>query len=807
MPVLWNDLKYTLRQLRNAPVWALTAVLTLALGLGAVTAMLAIVDSVLIQPVALPHPDRLVSLTQLLKRGSTSGFELHETAALEKVSAFQSLAVSDTLHAPITTRDGSRIDLAAAVNPGYFRAAGVAPHLGRVLTATDAHTPVAVVNDRFWQDRLHGDPHALGSSIKIKDRLLTIVGIMPPGFSLDQIVQGPTVYTLLSLTPGGEDANGNGSFGAVTARLKPGVTREAAQAEAQAVHARQKPVYREYYGKLILRPYQELMTEDEKPSLLAILGACMVLLLIACFNAANLQIARGVSRTGEMNVRAALGASRGRLVRQIVTESVTVSYLGAVLGLLFASAAVAAVRSAYQLEFARFNELALNPRVFALCALLAVVAGVLAALAPAWNAVRTAGSLQATLASRVTRRSRVSGLLVAGEVALTLALLVTAGLFICSYRYLADAPFGFNAHHVTGIVLMPNVQKEPAEAQKATEERLLGALRALPGVSSAAFQMSQPYSRYLIQWQSGFHFAGQPTGKDAQVLLNVASTQLGPALGMRLREGRSFEPGDSAGTGFVCLANEAFARRYLAGRTAVGRVVALDHRKENDKDPLLSQTFTVVGVLADEVAFRSPPALYLDAAQIPAASDAATWVFGATQGFLVRSPLPQATVEREVRAALKQAAPDFAEVAVGPLSENIQVAFTQQRLALRLASGFGFLALALAAVGIYGVLASSVAQRTREIGIRMALGATREQAGGLVLRQAAAMVLLGAGAGLVCAWPAGRAVKAYLYGVKPLDPLTLALAAAVLLLVCALAAAVPAWRATQVDPVIALRSE
>ncbi len=804
MRILWQDLKYTFRQLRNAPVWAATAVLTLALGLGATTAMLAIVDSVLVRPVNLPHAERVMTLGQVWHGRPAQQFELAEADALARVKSFEALAVANGGNAATTTRDGSRIDSNISVNAGFFRTAGVAPLLGRVLLPQDEHQPVAVINDLFWQRRMHGDPHVLGSTFKIKDRQFTVVGVLPPGFAMPQGFAGEIVFTPLGSLTAEEATN---SFVGFTARLRPGVSQAAAQAEAAAIHARFTPKYKEFYGPLFLRPYRELLVEDERPGLLALLGGCFLVLLIACANAANLQIARGLTRVGEMRTRAALGAGRSRLVRQVATESIIVSALGAALGLLLASGIVAWVKAAYTVEFSRFNELAIRPEVFALCALLAVLAGALAALAPAWSAARNAGTLSGAPGSQVTRRSRLTGGLVAVEIALTCVLLLTAGLFLRSYRYLAHAPFGFDTSHVTGITLMPNVTKESPEAARTTEDRLLSALQALPGVESAGSEEALPYSRFLVQWQADFHFIGGAPTQGEQLLLNVASDRLFTTLHVPLRQGRSFTRDDTAGTQPVCVVNEAFARKFLQGKQAVGRLLALEHGKESDGDPFFAAPRLIVGVVADEIAYRSRPTLYVPAAQIPAASELATVAFGLAPQFAVRSALPQAALERELRTAIKQAAPDMAEMNISPLADNLDFWFTKQKLALRLASAFGLLALALAAVGIYGVLASSVAQRTREIGIRIALGASRGQAMGLVLRQAARMVLAGLALGLAFAWPAGRAVKAFLSGVTPLDPLSLTLAALTLLGVCAAAALIPAARAARVDPVIALRAE
>ncbi len=808
MQTLRQDLRYTLRGLRNAPGFAVTAILTLALGIGAATSMLAVVDCVLIRPVALPHAERIVSFSHIANGKPDQQMLYTDLESLRSgVKGFAAVAASSGQLAPITTVDGSRTGLTVTVSPDFFAVAGVQARMGRVLNAADAHTPVAVITDAFWQDTLHGNPHVLGSAIQIKKQAFTIIGVMPPGFSMPQVLRGPIVYLPLILNAKGEDQNALSSTGFL-ARLKPGVTIALAMSQAKAVYAHNQSEPGENRGELILRPYRELVTEDEQPALLALLGACALLLLIACANSANLQIARGLTRTGEMSVRAALGASRGRLARQIATESVTISFLGAALGLAFASTSLQVLRATYGQRFPRFDELAINPSVFAACALLALVAGILASLAPAWNTVRSIGSVQASLANKTTQRSRLSGLLITLEIALTFVLLITAGLFIRTYRALVQAPFGFNAQHVTTMTLLPNNAELSGAALKQTYDRLLARLTIIPGVEAAATGMSLPYSRYMVDWTSQFRFAGQPERDGNLTHIAFISSGYERTLGMHVRQGRGLLASDVLGARPVCVISEGFAHRFLHGQAVLGRTLLFTSKDpEAAKDSFFKTPLTVVGVLPDEVEDRSPAIILVPYQQISADTDVAKFLFGAAPQFAVRSPLPQAILERELRLALKDAAPDFAEMQMGPLTESITKAFENQQLALRLASGFGLVALLLAAVGIYGVLAYSVAGRTREIGIRMALGSSRQGAMLLVIKQAAAMALAGLALGLAGAWPAGRAVKAFLFGVPPFDPLTLTLAALLLLTVCTAAAAIPAYRATQVDPIEALRTE
>ncbi len=810
MRTLWQDFRYTLRQLRQAPVYALTAILTLALGLGAATAMLAVIDSVLIRPVALPHAERIVTLGRLVKGEPQSFFPYADLEALQRdAPAFEAFGAYQSLPAPVTTAAGTRVALQLSVLPGFFDVAGIAAHLGRTLTARDAHAPVAVVSDEFWQDNLHGDPHVLGTGITVEKRSLTVVGVLPANFSFPRTALGPTVYTPLLLDAEGKNDRGFSAL-PVVARLKPGVSLGTARAQAGAVYGHAPQSKDEDRGALTLRPYSASMTGDVQPALITLLGACALILLIACANTANLQLARAAARAGEIAVRATLGATRARILRQLATESVTVSLFGAGLGLLFAALILFAVRTAYGQTYPRFNELALHPAVFAACAMLAVLTGILAALAPAWAALQTASSFSQS--TRVTRRSRVPALLVAVEIALTTVLLVTSGLFLRTFSTLERIPLGFDPHRVSEITLIPTDPDADGLVLKQTYDRLLAALSALPGVEGAATETSLPFSKFSLQLGSAFRIEGRPAVKGQTASVSLINEGFVKTMHAPLLQGRAFSPRDTAASQPVCLVNETFLRRYLRGVHPLGEVIAFTHQRPDDTSPtFLPLPVTIVGVLMDEkagaLADDISPEIYVPYTQFPARQDDAHLLFGMAPQFAVRSSLPQAVLERELRLALKQAAPDMAEMQITPLDASIAQSLTSQKLALRLASAFGLLALVLAAVGIYGVLSSSVAQRTRELGIRLALGSPRRTAMLLIVKQAAAMVALGLAVGLLCAWPAGRALRAFLYGVTPLDPLVMLGSVFVLFAVALAAAALPAWRAMRIDPVEALRAE
>ena len=815
MRTLWQDVHYTFRQLRRQPGFAFTAILTLALGLGATTAALAVIDSVLLRPLAMPHPERIVSVQQQLKGGNTDAVSAMKMDAVRtKARSLDAVASYESLPSAVTTPDGTHTVHFFWVSSDFFRVPGVPARLGRLLSAADAHASVAVVNDAFWRTTLHGNPHVVGSTVVLEGRPTTIIGVMPAGFTFPDRLQSEAVYVPLVLDAKGKDEHDFTSIPAV-ARLRPGATLATANAEAAALYAHAAPAKGDDDdGHLVLRPYREVVSGYEQPALLALLGACALLLVIACANAANLQIARSIERAPELTVRAALGASRGRLTQQIVVESLTVSLLGAASGLVLAEVLVHWLRNAYAAQFARFSELSLHPEVFAGCTLLAILTGVVVGLALARCALRATTSRVAAQSGRLTRRSRISSMLVAVEIALTCVLLTGAGLFLQTFRALQRAPLGFDPHHVTVMTLMPVNPQESVAALRQSYERLLQSLTALPGVEAAGGQTSIPFSTFNLSYSSTIRISGSAqNGKSDETELTVETPGYNGAMGVRLRAGRGLSPSDSGGSQPVCLVNEAFVRHFLAGRRVLGAAVEFPRDSTYEEDSRLIKTpVIIVGITPDELSggdLTSPtvPLLTLASQQVAGGTHHERFLFGLAPQFAVRSTLPQAALERELRYALRTAAPDLAEAKIAPLDGAIDASLMQRHLALRLAGGFGIIALLLATIGIYGVLAYSVAQRTREIGIRMALGSSRAGAMRLIARQAAVMVLAGLVLGTAAAWPAGRAIRSFLFGVPAFDPAAIGAAALVLLAVCVVATAVPALRATQVDPIEALRTE
>ena len=803
---LLQDLRYALRTLRKSPGYTATAVLTLALGLGATATILTVVDSVLLRPVPIPHPEQLVMISGR-NNSWLADSQIEDLRSHSNV--FSSVSAYLTGLKPVVTPDSTRVSLYAQVTPDLFKMLDVHALRGRLFRHADASAPVVILNYAFWHNWLHAKPGIVGSTIKIGGKEQTVLGILPKGAHFPFGLSTPVVYLPLSLQAKGHNFM-NGNYAFVVARMKPGVTLPQARAAAESV------LTHDYKGdgvsskNLAMQSYKNYLTGDLQKPLYALLGGVLVLLLIACANVANLQIVRSLERMEEMHVRSALGASFARLLQQLITESVLVAFTGVLLGGAVSYAAIAAIKATYGDRYARFNQLALHPITFLTMALLALAVGILASLAPAFHVRRQ--TMASAVKQRTSPRTRLSSVLVALQVALTCVLLVVCGLFVRTFVALQHVQLGFNPHHLTELVLLPQGTHQSLTFYRETDESLLRRFQALPGVQSAALQSSIPFSNYQFSLNSTTDVSTRPYHKGDTAFYSIVSSRFVQASGIRLLHGRGFLPSDDGSKALVVLVNQAFVHKFLAGHNPVGVTIKL-HSDPGDKpsDNPLPGNMTIVGVVQNELqggdlgaAFQ--PMVYLDYAQLPAKSGFLS-VFTICSQFVVRSLLPQGVLDKELRATLKRVAPNLAELQLQPMEKGLQSSLSQRRLALRLVSSFGAIALLLSAIGIYGVLAYAVTLRRKEIGIRMALGSSRGSVIQLVMKRAAWMVLFGVLPGLAGAWFAARAVKSFLFGVTALDPITEVTVALVLLLVAALAASIPAWRAARVDPMQALRTE
>ncbi|WP_446743109.1 FtsX-like permease family protein [Silvibacterium acidisoli] len=690
---------------------------------------------------------------------------------------------------------------------------------GNVTDQTGALIPGATANGAsftdtvpapaIWLDRLHGDPHVIGKTLQLSGEMRTIVGVLEQGVEFP--AQGPVVYA--PMQPAGKSKGlMAGGFALALARLKPGITVPQALTDVRG-YLEHLPKNDGVSGKdLVIVPMGRYLTGSLQTPLLAMLGAVCVLLTIACANAASLQIARAIERLPEMQVRSALGASFSRMLQQLLVESLILSFSGAAVGSLVAIAVVSAMRHAYAGQFARFQELAVHPEVLAAMAVLAVVTGLLASLAPVFSTRRRTMAGAGGARRTTTPRNRASAMLVTIQITLTCVLLVVCGLFVRTFLALRQVPLGFDPHHVTTLVTMPKSSGQSPEALRQASTLLLHRLEALPGVEAAAMQTSIPFSNFYYYLNGTTDISGRAYQKNDAAFYSVVSSSFVRASGIQLLKGRGFLPEDDSTADMVALVNQAFVDKFLGQRNPLGVSMKM-HRDPGDKDSdvPVTQSYTIVGVVQNElqgsdIASAFQPMIYLDDLQLPRDSQLLE-IYNMVSEFAIRSSLSQAVLEKEIRGGMKQAAPEMAEMELHPMEQDIEASLEQRRLALRLISGFGATALVLAAIGIYGMLAYTVNSRRREIGVRMALGSSRTGVSQLVLRQAARMVAWGLIPGIAGAWAAEHWVRSFLFGVKPLDPLAVTLSAAILGLTAAIAAAVPAWRAAKVDPMEILRVE
>lgn len=808
MTGLLDDLRYTLRQLKKSPGFAATAILVLALGLGATTGMLAIVQSVLLRPLNYREPDRMMLVGISEEATESSDISYSDLQEMKRsLHQFEDFGAYSNQPLAVQTADGAQMLVAPAVTTNFFDLLGVKPEFGRSFRAGDDQGEgSAVVSHEFWQHSMHGRQDVVGSTLKINQKMYTVVGVMPPHFQFP--LQTETLWTTLQLSAEQKTKDGRDKF-SILGRLKSDASLDQARAAGEAF-VRNRPTQASSPEHFWLYPYQNLVTGEEKPAVLALFGACLLLLIIAVVNTANLQIARATRREVEIAMRAALGATRLRILRQLVVESLVLSLAGAALGWMLAYGFVKTAANLFQ-GYARFDELRLDVWTFVGCLLLTSICGVLAALAPAWHVLGRSRNLSLQHTGRGSRPQRVSGPLVTAEVALTCILLVGAGLFLRTFRAMQNAPLGFSSDHVTGFIIWPQGGDIPVPVAQTAYQRVLDRLQSMPGVEAAGTVTSLPVSHIQITVSESFTIPGHPAPgpKDKQEahLMAVSSGYL-KAIRVPLLAGRNISDTDSRGGQLVGVVNQAFVDRYLHGMDALGKQIVLD----KDEGAEFPQPITIVGVSGDVIQendISSPiePEVMLSFTQLPPASMLTHFLVAIATSFAVRSNNGLAQTATDIRNVVKTEAPEFAIDDLSPLSEKVDEALRTRRLAVAITSVFAWIALLLSAAGLYGVLAYLLAQRVREIGIRLALGATRENVFLLLARQGIWMV----GAGLVLGWVgslfAARWIRSFLFGTTSHDPLTYASAGALVIGASAVAILFPARRAAAIEPMEALRAE
>ncbi len=809
MQTLVHDARQARRLLAHNPGFAAAALLTIALGVGGTSAVFSVVYGVLLRPLPYPDPDNLVSVSEAHPGATTpfTGvlFTNRTYYAWDQKRTVQALGAYSNHPATLTGFDQPQRLRGTAMTPSLFRLLGVVPVEGRLFRDEDARqaaAPVVVLGHAFWRERFGRDRSALGRTLTLDGRAHEIVGVVPPWF----VVPGPRPvdYYVPYDVPRPEAGPGSISVMRAMARLKPGVTPEQAAAEGTAAaRGVERPMAANLLfgqgGPVEVRAVRLLddMTTRVRPALLVLGGGILLVLLIACANVANLFLSRGTTRAHEFAVRAALGAGRGRLARQVITESLVISLAGGVLGVFAGWALTSAVPLVAPNGFPRLDGIRVDARFLGVALLASTFVGIAAGLVPAWRG--SAAALSPALREGDTRtigaRTRARAVLLAGEAALAVVLLIGAMLVGRSFAALVQVDAGYDPDHV----LMATLHLTGASAGEGRDAdalaRILERIRATPGVVAAGASNMAPFSG--VTAISGFAIPGRTTPEGQPVVARALTNNVTPgyaeALGIRLREGRLFRDDDVTAGVRPMLVNETFVRTYLRDeRQVVGlRFPGLSGREGAE----------IVGLVGDVLPAQ------LDAKPEPQIYYPSRLAGDVQRSLAVKTDGNPAAFGPTLRALVNNTEPAAALDAVGTLASRVSESVGQPRFAAASLAAFAALALMLAATGLYGVLSYGVSQRRREMGVRAALGARRGQLVALILRQGIAVTGIGLVVGVAAAFGASRLIEGMLFGVSRLDPLSFAVGPVVLLVVAVAACLVPARRAASVDPADTLRAE
>ncbi len=802
---LKGDIRYARRTLLRTPGFAAAAVITLALGIGANTAIFSVVDAVALRSLPYPHAERILMLYGRLEDGDTSTLSPADFLDFRRdCRSFENLAGYRGSTFNVAGQDSAERIQGAVVTPDFFAVMGMRARLGRTLDrVSDApgRPRTVVLSDAFWRRRYAANPAILGQVLNLDGEALTVVGVMPHEFQYPPLsdVWVPARFAVPEhvLRPDlDQSAVRDSHYFFSIGRLRPGVRIAAAQAEADLIARRLRKQYPDMEAdRAALVPLdQELFGKAQSP-LDILLAAVGLLLLIACANVANLVLARGAARRKEIAIRAALGASRPRLIRQLLTESLALAVGGCALGIGLAYAALGPVSALLPLD----AEVHIDLRVLGFAAAVSAAAGILCGVFPALTLAKAGpgGVLNeaARGASGGVRSNRVRSLLVVCEVALTVVLLIGAGLLVRSFQRLASVPVGFSAEHVLSARLsLPQLRYASPASRARFVARVLERLEASPGVSSAGVISRLP----LLPGNStrSLDIKGRPSAADdlAPDYL-VASPDYFRSMGIRLLRGRMFTERDDAKAPAVVIVNAAMARHFWGAQNPIGQFVTAGAcGKENE-------WCEVVGVVEDihqhNLDEKPRPAMYVPYARDP-------WPFMA---IVVRTATDPAAAASSVTGAVHAIDKDQPVYDIRAMHDVVETSFAPRRVRMLFVLSFAGLALILACIGIYGIVSYGVAQRTHEIGIRMALGAERRDVLRLVIAQGLKLAAAGAAAGLVLAAALSRLIAGMLFGVRPTDAASFAACLALVMGVAALASFLPARRATRVDPAASLRGE
>ena len=807
---LLRDLRYGTSNMLRTPGFTAITVLTLALGIGATTAIFSAVNPILFESLPYPRPERIMVISEFGADSSRTRVAFHTYRELAARSrSFETLAVTKIWQPTLVTpREPERFD-GQFVSAGYFRVLGVPPFLGRDFEPSDDrfHGPhVVILSDALWRRRFGGDAAIIGRKITLDDNSYTVIGVMPNTFE-NVLVPSAELWTPLQYDPGHIADSQTKEWGnhlRMAGRLQPGASIDQASRELKAIVGDPvpefpRPPWASHQQGFIVNSLQDDVTRSVKPALLAVLGAVLLVLVIACVNVTNLLLARGVRRRAEFALRTALGAGRTRLIRQLLTESLLLAATGGVAGMAVAQLGVRALVALSPAELPRVNSIGVDGPVFAFGLGITTLIGLVVGLIPALRASRNEPqiALQESSQRTVGGHRRTRSALVVVEVALALVLLVSSGLLLRSLQLLFAVAPGFDASRLLTMQVQTYGRRYDDDATcNRFFAQALEAVRNVPGVSAAAFTSQLPLSGDADVYGVQFENASDPNDVEPAFRYGVAPGYF-ETMGIPLRRGRLFNAQDAAGLPMrPVLINESLAKRRYPGQDPIGQRIRFGGAPNRPWD-------IIVGVAGDvkqtSLAVSQSDAVYVTTAQW-------LWADG-TQWLVVRTRGDAAALAPAVRQVIWSVDKDQPVVRVATMEGLLAASAAQRHFALILFETFALVALMLAGAGIYGVLSGSVAERTREIGVRLALGATNQSILALVIRQGMTLTGIGVAFGLAGAAAASQAIAAMLFGVSPLDPVTYLGVIVLLAAMSVIACGVPALRAMRVDPIVALRYE
>lgn len=801
MTGLLRDLRYALRQLVKSPGFTLAAVTMLALGIGASTAVFSVVDQVLLHPLPYPESDRIVRFTETYEGvdGDTSPANYQDSLSQNQV--FASMAAARGWQGSLSTWDRPERVQGTMATPSFFSLFGVSPMFGRGLQSGDAqpgNAHVAVLGYGLWQRYFAGDRTILGRNIRLNGEPYTVVGVMPPTFSPDDYgelwLPSPWGVPTHPVQPDKDPRPSRDRYYLdVWARLKPAVTMQQAQADLATIARRLEKEYpdsNDNTGVSIL-PLQEYVVGDIRPVLLVLLAAVVVVLAIGCANVANLLLARATARTREFSIRTTLGASRQRLLHQLLTESVLLALVGGALGLLLAVVAVSPLLALSPPDIRQFRQIGINHEVLAFSVLASVACGIAFGILPAMQSSRSNPGefLKEGERGSTANRGRTRSALVVAEVGLSLILLVGAGLLVKSFARLMDVNPGFDPDHLLTFNLALPSSTDPGR-QLAFYQQALQRLQALPGVQTVGAVSRLP----LVGGNSSRSYSVSGGERDHNADIRVSTPEYFRTMGIPLLKGRNFSESDIENPLKLAVVNEALARTVFPGEDPIGKLLI-----KFGPDNLTLQIIGVVGNVRH---------VGLDTAPRPEVYQMLGQEHWPSMFVAIRSATSDAaSLTSAAQGAVWSVDKDVPPANVRTMQEVIANSVQRRRFSMLLLTIFAAVAMLLAAIGLYGVMSYSVGQRTKEIGIRMALGARRPDVLVLVVRQGMALVGLGIAGGTFLALGTTRLISGMLFGITATDPLTFIGVAVLLGAVAFLANYLPAHRAASVDPMIALRYE